>query len=101
MRAGIDISRYSFRAEGREPFTMLFVGSFRHDPNRAALDWFVHEVLPLIVARQPRARLVIVGSDPPPAHTYADYAAHLEMLRHGERTSASRSDASPSSSARC
>jgi len=80
LRAGIDTSRYRFHAEGREPFTMLFVGSFRHDPNRAALDWFVHEVLPLIVAREPRARLAVVGSDPPPAHTYADYAAHLEML---------------------
>jgi GT2 family glycosyltransferase/glycosyltransferase involved in cell wall biosynthesis len=80
MRAGIDISRYRFRAEGREPFTMLFVGSFRHDPNRAALDWFVHQVLPLIVAREPRARLAVVGSDPPPAHTYADYAANLGML---------------------
>jgi len=79
LRAGIDVSHYRFRAEGREPFTMLFVGSFRHEPNRAALDWFVHRVLPLIVAREPRARLVIVGSDPPPAHTYADYAANLEM----------------------
>ncbi len=80
LRAGIDVSRYRFRSEGREPFTMLFVGSFRHEPNRAALDWFVHEVLPLIIAREPRARLAIVGSDPPPAHTYADYAANLEML---------------------
>jgi GT2 family glycosyltransferase/glycosyltransferase involved in cell wall biosynthesis len=79
LRAGIDVSHYRFRAEGREPFTMLFVGSFRHEPNRAALDWFVHRVLPLIVAREPRARLVIVGSDPPPAHTYADFAANLEM----------------------
>jgi GT2 family glycosyltransferase len=79
LRAGIDVSHYRFRAEGREPFTMLFVGSFRHEPNRAALDWFVHRVLPLIVAREPRARFVIVGSDPPPAHTYADYAANLEM----------------------
>ena len=80
MRAGIEISRYRFRAEGRERFSMLFVGSFRHDPNRAALDWFVHQVLPLIVAREPRARLAVVGSDPPPAHTYADYAANLEMM---------------------
>jgi GT2 family glycosyltransferase/glycosyltransferase involved in cell wall biosynthesis len=80
MRAGIDISRYAFRDEGRERFAMLFVGSFRHDPNRAALDWFVHHVLPLIVTREPRARLSIVGSDPPPAHTYADYAANLQML---------------------
>jgi glycosyltransferase involved in cell wall biosynthesis len=59
---------------------MLFVGSFRHEPNRAALDWFVQEVLPLIVAREPRARLVVAGSDPPPVHAYADFADHLQML---------------------
>jgi GT2 family glycosyltransferase len=65
LRAGIDASRYAFRDSGRLPFTMLFLGSFRHDPNRIALDWFLRHVLPLIVAREPRARLVVAGSDPP------------------------------------
>src|SRR4030088_2300253 len=41
LRAGIDPARYQFRSLGREPLTMLFVGSFRHDPNRVAVDWFV------------------------------------------------------------
>jgi GT2 family glycosyltransferase/glycosyltransferase involved in cell wall biosynthesis len=80
LRAGIVTSRYEFRPAGREPMTLLFVGSFRHDPNRVALDWFVREVLPLILARRPEVRLVIAGSDPPPPHTYADSAGHLEML---------------------
>jgi len=80
LRAGIDASHYQFRPGGREPLTMLFLGSFRHDPNRVAVDWFVDQVLPLILARCPEARLVIAGSDPPPAHTYADTAGHLEML---------------------
>ena len=44
LRAGIDTSRYEFRECGREPLTMLFLGSFRHDPNRVAMDWFVGEV---------------------------------------------------------
>src|SRR5207302_7477475 len=66
LRAGIDTSRYHFRPLGREPLTMLFVGSFRHDPNRVAVDWFVRRVLPLVLARQPDAKLVIAGSDPPP-----------------------------------
>jgi GT2 family glycosyltransferase len=79
LRAGIDASRYRFQPDGREPLTMLFVGGFRHEPNRVAVDWFVHEVLPIILERQPRARFVIAGSDPPPAHTYADYGANLEM----------------------
>ncbi len=77
LRAGIDTSRYRFRIEGREPFTMLFLGSFRHDPNRAALDWFVKRALPQIASRRPEARLIIVGSDPPPAHAYADYPVEL------------------------
>jgi len=84
MRAGIDTSQYEFRPEGREPLTMLFVGSFRHEPNRVAMDWFVRQVLPLILGRQPEARLVVAGSEPPPAHTYADYSENLEMLGYVE-----------------
>ena len=48
----------------------------RHDPNRVALDRFVRDVLPLILARRPEVRLVIAGSDPPPPHAYADNAGH-------------------------
>jgi O-antigen biosynthesis protein len=84
LRAGIDTSRYQFRPLGREPFTMLFLGSFRHEPNRAALDWFVLEVMPRILAKQPGAQLLMVGSDPPPAHTYADGSGALKMLGYVE-----------------
>ncbi|MDE3167754.1 MAG: glycosyltransferase, partial [Acidobacteriota bacterium] len=80
LRAGIDTTRYAFRPRGREPLTMLFLGSWRHDPNRVAVDWFVRNVMPRILIAEPEARLVIAGSDPPPEHTYADYAGHLEML---------------------
>jgi glycosyltransferase involved in cell wall biosynthesis len=48
---------------------MLFLGSFRHLPNEEALHWFVHKILPLIRAREPRARLIVIGSDPPPRHS--------------------------------
>ena len=64
--------------------TMLFVGSFRHDPNRIAVDWFVRDVLPHILRQEPGAKLVIAGSDPPPPHAYADHAANLEMLGYVE-----------------
>jgi O-antigen biosynthesis protein len=80
LRAGIDTSRYEFKAGGREPRTMLFLGSFRHDPNRVALDWFVGNVLPRVLERIPDARLVVAGSDPPPAHAYGDYAGALELV---------------------
>jgi GT2 family glycosyltransferase/glycosyltransferase involved in cell wall biosynthesis len=84
LRAGIDTSRYTFGVTGREPLTMLFIGSFRHDPNRVALDWFVRHALPAILKREPRARLVVAGSEPPPTHAYADYAANLDMLGYVE-----------------
>ena len=84
LRAGISVRSYEYLSGGREPLTMLFLGSFRHDPNRFALDWFLREVLPLILAREPAARLVVAGSDPPPAHAYSDFAGHLEMLGHVE-----------------
>ena len=79
LRAGIDTTRYEFRPRGREPKTMLFLGSWRHDPNRIAVDWFLRYVMPRILEDEPDARLVIVGSDPPPEHAYSDHAAHLEM----------------------
>jgi glycosyltransferase involved in cell wall biosynthesis len=84
LRAGIDSSHYEFRSSGREPYTMLFLGSFRHDPNRVALEWFIRHALPRILERAPRARLVVAGSDPPPAHAYADHAAQIEMLGYVE-----------------
>ena len=47
--------------------TILFVAGFGHPPNRDAAIWFVHLVLPLILARVPDARLTIAGSNPVPA----------------------------------
>lgn len=80
LRAGIDTARYQFRTTGREAKTMLFLGSFRHAPNQVALDWFVTHVMPHILAREPGARLLVVGSDPPPAHAYGDLTGSLELL---------------------
>lgn len=80
LRAGIDTSRYDFRPDGREPFTILFLGSFRHGPNLVALDWFARHVLPEILAKEPRARVLAVGSDPPPKHAYAGYPEELEVV---------------------
>jgi len=71
-RAGIATSSYEFRPEGREPYTMLFLGSFRHLPNQEALNWFARNVMPAVLKRCPQARLIIVGADPPPRHSLPD-----------------------------
>src|SRR5690606_18160229 len=42
FRAGVTVADYPFHGQAeREPFTLLFLGSFRHLPNVEALDWFL------------------------------------------------------------
>lgn len=78
-RAGIATSRYEFRTAGREPHTMLFLGSFRHTPNQEALDWFNFKVLPAVLERCPNAKLVIVGAEPPPKHSLPDLPENIDL----------------------
>lgn len=47
------------------PGTVLFVGNFSHPPNCDAAVWLAREIMPAVKARQPTARLRIVGSAPP------------------------------------
>ena len=78
-RAGIATSRYEFQTGGRESYTMLFLGSFRHTPNQEALDWFAFKVLPAVLERCPQARLVIVGAEAPPRHSLPDLPENIEL----------------------
>jgi GT2 family glycosyltransferase len=44
---------------------ILFIGGFEHPPNLDAMEFFIGAVLPLITARRPDIRLLVVGSKPP------------------------------------
>jgi len=48
-----------------EAGTVLFVGNFTHPPNRDAALWLAREIMPAVRAREPGARLRLVGSAPP------------------------------------
>lgn len=52
---------------GFAPHTIVFSGTLDYRPNVDAVTWFVGNVLPLIRARVPDARLVVVGKRPAPA----------------------------------
>lgn len=80
FRAGIDTASYDFRPDGREPDTMLFLGSFRHVPNQEALVWFLNHVLPRVHERRPSARLIVIGSDPPPRHSLPKTGDNVELV---------------------
>jgi len=48
---------------------IVFVGGFDHLPNVDAAIWLAREIYPLIQARAPQARLVILGNQPPSSVT--------------------------------
>ncbi len=80
LRAGIDVASYEFRTEGREPLSILFLGSFRHRPNVEALKWMIHRVMPEVLREEPAARLYVAGSDAPEGHTVPDLGGAVEVL---------------------
>jgi glycosyltransferase involved in cell wall biosynthesis len=49
----------------RDRDVVAFIGGYRHAPNVDAAEFLVNEVWPLVVARAPKMKLEIVGSDPP------------------------------------
>lgn len=50
-----------------EEDSLVFVGGFTHWPNVDAALWLGREIMPLLRARRPHARLTIVGNQPPSA----------------------------------
>lgn len=45
--------------------SLLFVGSFTHQPNRDAVLWFAREVFPLVRKMRPDITWTVVGRNPP------------------------------------
>jgi polysaccharide biosynthesis protein PslH len=72
---GVDTNYFSRAAMARDHVgplafsapTLVFSGTLDFRPNVDAVLWFVREVLPRIRARQPAARLLVVGKRPAPA----------------------------------
>ncbi|MGQ2989690.1 MAG: glycosyltransferase [Brevundimonas sp.] len=49
----------------RDPYAMMFVGGFSHDPNVGGIIWFVREVMPHLRRADPRFHIRIAGSNAP------------------------------------
>lgn len=84
LRAGVTAADYIPAFAGRTPFTMLFIGSFRHTPNKDALYWFVNNCLARILAAEPRARLTVIGSDPPPRYSLPDFGDAIDLRGYAD-----------------
>ncbi|HUQ79576.1 MAG TPA: glycosyltransferase family 4 protein [Gemmatimonadaceae bacterium] len=61
---GVDVRPLASQPPG-DGASLVFVGGFLHPPNVHAARWLVTEILPLVQASHPQARLTIVGADPP------------------------------------
>jgi glycosyltransferase involved in cell wall biosynthesis len=64
------------RIEARDPRTVVFLGSYRHQPNVDAAEQIVREIAPAVWATHPDTRFVIAGPNPPEAITAAQSADH-------------------------
>jgi glycosyltransferase involved in cell wall biosynthesis len=62
---GVDMGSSVDEYSSREPMSVLFVGSFSHQPNRDAALFLAGEVFPLVLVRFPKAKLDVVGGSPP------------------------------------
>jgi glycosyltransferase involved in cell wall biosynthesis len=69
---GVDTSSFDRRQltmhqKADQPPTVVFSGTLDFRANVDAITWFVGEVWPLVRARRPTARLLVVGKRPAPA----------------------------------
>jgi sugar transferase (PEP-CTERM/EpsH1 system associated) len=63
---GVDTERFQPSDRAYQPDTICFVGRMDYFPNQECMFEFCARTLPLIRARRPTVRLVIVGADPSP-----------------------------------
>ncbi|MEX0825701.1 MAG: glycosyltransferase [Acidimicrobiia bacterium] len=61
---GVDLEHFSFRAEGRDPYTLVFAGNLGYFPNVDAARIAATEVLPVLRRTIPTASLVLAGARP-------------------------------------
>jgi sugar transferase (PEP-CTERM/EpsH1 system associated) len=64
---GVDTAYFTAPPSDRESTELVFTGSMDWLPNEDAMVFFCREILPLIRAEEPEARLTIVGRAPTPA----------------------------------
>jgi glycosyltransferase involved in cell wall biosynthesis len=62
----------------KEP-VVLFVGSFRYQPNITAANILSHEIWPQVSAALPQARLILAGQNPENLHLEGGRPANVEL----------------------
>jgi glycosyltransferase involved in cell wall biosynthesis len=64
---GVDLSKYRYDPNARPSSALVvFTGSMDWRPNIDGVEFFCHEIWPLVLAQIPAARFRIIGRDPDP-----------------------------------
>lgn len=64
---GVDLDRFRATAPPADTPIAVFCGVMNYQPNEAAAAWMARSVWPLVLARRPDARLMLVGATPSPS----------------------------------
>jgi glycosyltransferase involved in cell wall biosynthesis len=62
---GVDSMFLEPQSVPEEPKTMVFTGLMSYQPNHQGITYFLDEIFPLILEREPDARIWVVGALPP------------------------------------
>lgn len=84
---GVDLQQYAGNYGEPRPDTLLYSGALTYQANFDAVDFFLRQIFPLILAQRPAARLVITGSqegaplDRLPSGEALQFTGYLEDIR--------------------
>jgi len=75
----VDLEYFRARPEAPppEPQSVVFFGAINYFPNSDGLKYFLDQIFPRVLARLPRAKLIVVGHTPPELFSLAN--ANIEM----------------------
>ncbi len=62
---GVDVTRFEPDYTKLDSNHLVFLGGMGWYPNRLGVQWFVNEVLPLIISKNPKVKLDLVGNPEP------------------------------------
>ena len=62
---GVDLDYFTPPSDRREEATIVFTGKMSYHANVTAAEYLVNEIMPLVWARRPDVKVVLVGKNPP------------------------------------
>ena len=75
-----DPGRFPSLKSNESPPVLLFVGVLTYSPNLYGLRWFIDRVWPLVLQKQPSAKLKVAGKGSEHLHVPEDVRSSVELL---------------------